>query len=95
MDDETKKAIGEAVEKTVEAAEETVQRPGIKRLARLGFFAKGFLFVIVGSLAIMLLTGYGGKIADPRGALRMGGHARHGRRRGGAGGLPRGAPLPP
>ena len=69
MDDETKKAIGEAVEKTVEAAEETVQRPGIKRLARLGFFTKGFLFVIVGSLAIMLLTGYGGKIADPRGAL--------------------------
>ena len=69
MNDETKQTIGDAVEKTVEVAEETVQRPGVKRLARLGFYTKGFLFVVIGTLAIMLVTGYGGKIADPRGAL--------------------------
>jgi hypothetical protein len=67
--DETKQALGDAVEKTIEAAEDTVQRPGVKRLAILGFYTKGFLFVVIGSLAIMLVAGIGGKIADPRGAL--------------------------
>ena len=70
MNDETKHAIGEAIEKTVEAAEEAVKRPGVKSLARLGFYSKGFLFIVIGVLAIMLVFGLkGGAIADAAGAL--------------------------
>ncbi len=69
MNDETKQAIGDAVDKTVEAAEETVQRPAVKKLARLGFYTKGILFIVIGTLAVMLVAGLGGKIADSRGVL--------------------------
>jgi hypothetical protein len=70
VNDETKQAIGEVLEKTVEAAEEAVKRPGFKSLARLGFYSKGFLFIVIGVLAILLVVGLnGGKIADSTGAL--------------------------
>ena len=70
MNDETKHAIGEVIEKTVEAAEETVRQPFFKPLARLGFYSKGFLFIVIGVLAILLVVGLdGGKIADATGAL--------------------------
>jgi hypothetical protein len=68
--DETKQAISEVVERSVEVAEETVRRPGFKSLARLGFYSKGFLFIVIGVLAILLVVGLdGGKIADATGAL--------------------------
>lgn len=70
MNDETKQAIGDAVEATVAAAEETVQRPGFKPLARLGFYSKGFLYIVIGVLAILVVIGAnGGKLADTTGAL--------------------------
>ena len=70
MNDETKHALGDAIDKTVEVAEETVQRPGVKKLARLGFYTKGFLFIVIGVLAILLVVGLdGGKLADATGAL--------------------------
>jgi hypothetical protein len=68
VEKETKQAIEEAVEKTVEAAEETVKRPDVKRLARLGFYTKGFLFILVGGLAVLLVIGIG-RPADTTGAL--------------------------
>lgn len=70
MNDETKQTISEVIEKTVEAAEETVRLPRVKSLARLGFYSKGFLFIVIGVLAILLVIGLdGGKIADATGAL--------------------------
>jgi hypothetical protein len=68
VDKETKQPIEAAVEKTVEIAEETVRRPDVKRLAQLGFYTKGFLFVLTGTLAIMVV-GAGGRPSDATGAL--------------------------
>lgn len=70
MNDETKAAVSETVEKTVEAAEEVVRHPHIKKLARFGFYVKGVLFIVIGILAVLVATGSrGGKLADPTGAL--------------------------
>jgi hypothetical protein len=70
MTDETKQTVKEKFEETVEKAEETVRHPLVKKLARLGFYTKGVLYMVIGVLAILLVAGLrGGKIADPTGAL--------------------------
>lgn len=70
MNDETKQAVSETVEKAVEAAEETVRQPFVKKLARFGFYTKGFLFIVIGILAILVAIGNeAGKLADATGAL--------------------------
>ncbi|CAN5847622.1 DUF1206 domain-containing protein [soil metagenome] len=70
MTDETKQAISEKIDETVEVAEETVRLPIVKSLTRFGFYTKGCLYIIIGFLAILLVSGLqGGKIADPTGAL--------------------------
>lgn len=70
MNDQTKAAVSETFEKTVEVAEEAVRHPHIKKLARFGFYAKSVLFIVIGILAVLVTTGsQGGKLADPTGAL--------------------------
>jgi len=70
MNDVTKQTVSEKIEQTVEAAEEVIRHPYIKTLARLGFYTKGFLFLVIGALAIMVAVGErGGQLADPTGAL--------------------------
>lgn len=70
MEDATKQSIGEKIEQTVEAAEQVVRHPYTKKLARLGFYTKGFLFIVIGLLAILVAVGErGGQLADPTGAL--------------------------
>lgn len=72
MDEQLPQSIGEAVEKTVEAAETVIRRPLVKRFARFGFYAKAVLFLVVGALAVMLAAGMPeGRIADPTGALAV------------------------
>lgn len=72
MNDETKQAIGEKIEETVKAAEETVRHPFVKKLARFGFYTKGFLFLVIGVLAILVATDQqGGELADPTGAMTL------------------------
>jgi hypothetical protein len=72
MSDPSAPTLSETVEKAVEAAEETIRQPAVKRFARLGFYAKGFLFIVIGALAILLVAGYPeGRIADPTGALAI------------------------
>lgn len=62
--------VAEKIEETVEAAEEIVRQPFVKTLARFGFYTKGFLFVVIGILAIMVAVGESdGMLADPTGAL--------------------------
>ncbi len=41
----------------------------VERLARLGYAAKGFVYAIVGVLAVQTAIGQGGKTTDTRGAL--------------------------
>lgn len=70
MNDETKQTVVEKIEETVKAAEETVRHPYVKRLARFGFYTKGFLFIVIGTLALFVAVGQkGGELADPSGAL--------------------------
>ncbi len=70
MDESTKQAVSETIEQTVEAAEEIVRHPYTKKLAQLGFYTKGFLFIVIGLLAILVALGErGGELADPTGAL--------------------------
>ena len=70
MNDETKQLVSEKIEGTVKAAEETVRHPFTKKLARFGFYTKGFLFIVIGMLAVLVAIGQkGGELADPSGAL--------------------------
>ena len=72
MDDATREAIGEKIEQTVEAAEEIVRHPFTKKFARFGFYTKGFLFTVIGILALLVAFGQrGGALADPTGALTV------------------------
>jgi len=72
MNDATKELVSEKIEQTVEAAEEIVRQPFIKRLAEFGFYTKGFLFIVIGVLAILVAMGdRSGKLADPTGALTL------------------------
>ena len=71
MEESTKQAVAETIELTVQAAEEVVRHPFVKRLAQLGFYTKGFLFIIIGTLAVLVALGDGsGELADPTGALQ-------------------------
>ncbi len=70
MNEQTAPTVGEQIEEAVKVAEETVRHPLIKKLARFGFYAKGFLFIVIGILALMVALGQkGGELADPAGAL--------------------------
>lgn len=70
MNVENKESVGEKIDKTVEAAEEIVRHPFVKKLAEFGFYTKGFLFAVIGLLAILVAFGERGeKLADPTGAL--------------------------
>lgn len=80
MKQETSQTVSEKIEETVKAAEEVVRHPYTKRLARLGFYTKGFLFIVIGILAVMVATGQpGGELADPSGALETIAQARYGK----------------
>jgi len=80
MFEETSPTFSEKIEETVKTAEEVVRHPYTKKLARLGFYTKGFLFVVIGILAIMVATGQkGGELADPSGALETIAGARYGK----------------
>lgn len=66
----TNETVGEKIENVVQAAEEVVRHPLVKKLARLGFYTKGFLFFVIGTLAILVALGdQDGQLADPTGAL--------------------------
>lgn len=70
MKDEALPSVGEKLEETVKAAEETVRKPFVRKIARLGFYTKGFLFIVIGILGVMVATGQpGGELADATGAL--------------------------
>ena len=80
MNDETRQSVSEKIEQTVEAAEEVVRHPYTKKLAELGFYTKGVLFIVIGVLALMVATGQkGAELADPTGAMTQIARVRYGK----------------
>jgi hypothetical protein len=72
MNEATKDLVSEKIEQTVEAAEEIVRHPFVKKLAEFGFYTKGFLFIVIGVLAFLVAIGdRSGQLADPTGALTI------------------------
>jgi hypothetical protein len=45
-------------------------RPWVKRLVRVGYAAKGVIYLLIGVLALRLALGDGGRLTDSSGALR-------------------------
>jgi len=69
----------EVVKNAEEAAAKAVRHPWVRALSGSGFYAKGILFIVVGTLAIFLSAGLrGGRITDPTGALNAIGQLRMG-----------------
>ncbi|MEJ7847624.1 MAG: DUF1206 domain-containing protein [Pyrinomonadaceae bacterium] len=65
-----KSQLKETVEQAEETATEISRNPWTVRLARAGFYSKGFLFIVIGVLAVLVAFGYqAGKLADPIGAF--------------------------
>src|SRR5439155_11326729 len=50
--------------------EEVAARRGFELLARSGFVARGFIYGIIGLLAVKLALGDGGKTTNQKGALK-------------------------
>ena len=70
MNETSGEAVGEKIERTVEMAEEVIRHPYTKTLARFGFYTKGFLFIVIGILALLVAFGQkDGELTDPTGAL--------------------------
>lgn len=53
-----------------QAVRQTLSSPWVERLARLGYAAKGVVYVVVGVLAVRVAFGAGGRAIGTRGALR-------------------------
>ena len=64
-------AVESAQHQAGQAAHETARqaRPWVERLARLGYGAKGVVYLVVGGLAILAASGLGGKKTGAEGAL--------------------------
>lgn len=54
-----------------ETAQEVVTNPWLEKLTRFGYAMRGFLYIIVGILAVGVATGRGGPMPDQTGALEV------------------------
>nr|MBA3438683.1 DUF1206 domain-containing protein [Pyrinomonadaceae bacterium] len=62
-------AVGDAKYQAEQTVKRAAASPWVERLARLGYAAKGAVYIVVGLLAAMAAFGMGGKTTDTRGAL--------------------------
>lgn len=70
MNEETKEAVSEVIEAAGDAAVEAARHRWVRKLSRLGFYSKGFLYIVIGAIAIAVVAGFNGaKLLDQRGAL--------------------------
>jgi len=70
VDESVKQKISDTIEQTEETAQEVADHPWTQKLARFGFYSKGFLFIVIGVLAILVAFGYQiGKLTDATGAF--------------------------
>jgi hypothetical protein len=66
---QTKKAVGELVEAVGDAAQDVTRHRWTRRLSRLGFYTKGFLFIVIGGIALGVVFRHRGRFVDTTGAL--------------------------
>ncbi|HEX6292469.1 MAG TPA: DUF1206 domain-containing protein [Herpetosiphonaceae bacterium] len=64
-------SVREAAEHAEQAARQAAANPWVERLARLGFAAKGVVYITIGVLATQAALGAGGATTDPHGAIRQ------------------------
>jgi hypothetical protein len=67
---ETSSAVEEVKEAADEVAEKVGKHPWTERLARIGYAAKGVVYIVVGALATMTALGIGGEAKGTQGAMR-------------------------
>ena len=70
MKDTSGSPVEELKDQFDDVAEQVARHPWIERLARLGYAAKGVVYIVAGALAVMTAAGAGGELTDARGALR-------------------------
>ncbi|MDX6694346.1 MAG: hypothetical protein QOF02_1949 [Blastocatellia bacterium] len=66
----TKRAKAQSKTTAEKTAEKVAANPWMQRLARFGYAAKGVVYIVIGALATLAATGYGGETTDTRGALQ-------------------------
>jgi Domain of Unknown Function (DUF1206) len=64
------KSTGTVAEQAEETIDKVAANPWMERIARFGYATKGLVYMVVGALATMTATGYGGQTTDVRGALQ-------------------------
>jgi hypothetical protein len=55
---------------TARAPSATEMRPWLHRLVRIGYLAKGIIYLLIGTLALRLAIGEGGRLTDSSGVLK-------------------------
>ncbi len=72
-------SVNHAADRAEQAARRAAANPWVERLARLGFAAKGIVYITIGALAVQAARGSGGATTDSRGAIEAIGQQPFGR----------------
>lgn len=72
-------SVRQVTDQAEQAARQAAANPWVERLARLGFVAKGIVYITIGALAIQAALGSGGATTDSRGAIETLGQQPFGR----------------
>lgn len=76
---QTHSSVNHAADRAEQAARRAAANPWVERLARLGFAAKGIVYITIGVLATQAARGLGGATTDTRGAIETLGQQSFGR----------------
>lgn len=66
---QTANQAGQVARQAEHGTRKVVETPAFKGLARLGYAAKGLVYIVIGWLALMTALRVGGQTTDPQGAL--------------------------
>jgi hypothetical protein len=62
--------MGHTAKTAQHKARKAATHPAVTGLARLGYVVKGVIYIVIGFLALLLVTGHGGQTTDQNGALK-------------------------
>ena len=69
----------EALRSVQQAGDRSTRASPVRKLARAGYFARGFVYAVIGALALRVAIGAGGATTDSRGAIATVGRAPFGK----------------